>query len=249
METDLKRNDVGEARGYERVFSFVREQLVTGKLKAGDRLAPERELATRLGVSRPVVREVLRALAAIGVIEIRHGYGSVVRRPDFAEFGDLFTMMLCQQAEVVEDIMEARIAIERQAIRLACRRATPADIAVLQAALSRIAGTVRDQHAGGEADFAFHAALISAAHSPTLTSLHAAIATLLQQSHLERRARLATLADIETYLVDHHRQLLAAVISRDAEAADRLLMQHFEIGSEYQRQAAVAELEEQGIIP
>jgi len=238
MTAELTRNDEPEAKGYEKVFAFVRDQLMSGQLKAGDRLLPERELATRLGVSRPVIREVLRGLAAIGVIEIRHGSGSVVRRPGFAELGDLFTMMLVQQSEVVEDVMEARIAIERQAIRLACSRATPADLTSLRQALQRIEETVDDPQIGGAADFAFHAALIAAAHAPTLASLHAAIAVLLQRSHLQRRARITDLEGIEAYLVEHHRQLLAAVVARDADAADRLLMQHFEIGSVFQRRAA-----------
>jgi DNA-binding FadR family transcriptional regulator len=238
MTAELTRNDEPEAKGYEKVFAFVRDQLMSGQLKAGDRLLPERELATRLGVSRPVIREVLRGLAAIGVIEIRHGSGSVVRRPGFAELGDLFTMMLVQQSEVVEDVMEARIAIERQAIRLACSRATPTDLTSLRQALQRIEETVDDPQIGGAADFAFHAALIAAAHAPTLASLHAAIAVLLQRSHLQRRARITDLEGIEAYLVEHHRQLLAAVVARDADAADRLLMQHFEIGSEFQRRAA-----------
>lgn len=238
MDSGLTRDGDPEAKGYDKVFAFVREQLLAGQIKAGDRLLPERELATRLGVSRPVIREVLRALAAIGVIEIRHGYGSVVRRPDFAQLGDLFTMMFAQQAEVVEDVMEARIAIERQAIRLACSRATSGDLATLQQALRRVEETVDDPLAGGEADFAFHAALIATAHSPTLASLHAAIAVLLKRSHFERRERITSLPGIETYLVEHHRDLLAAVVARDADAADRLLVQHFQIGSEYQRRAA-----------
>ncbi|MBW4653495.1 MAG: FadR family transcriptional regulator [Kaiparowitsia implicata GSE-PSE-MK54-09C] len=238
MDSGLTRDGDPEAKGYDKVFAFVREQLLAGQIKAGDRLLPERELATRLGVSRPVIREVLRALAAIGVIEIRHGYGSVVRRPDFAQLGDLFTMMFAQQAEVVEDVMEARIAIERQAIRLACSRATSGDLATLQQALHRVEETVDDPLAGGEADFAFHAALIATAHSPTLASLHAAIAVLLKRSHFERRERITSLPGIETYLVEHHRDLLAAVVARDADAADRLLVQHFQIGSEYQRRAA-----------
>jgi len=238
MNAGLTRPDEPEARGYEKVFAFVREQLLSGQLKAGDRLLPERELATRLGVSRPVIREVLRGLAAIGVIEIRHGSGSVVRRPGFAELGDLFTMMLAQQSEVVEDVMEARIAIERQAIRLACSRATSADLRALQQALQRIEETVRDPEIGGEADFAFHAALIAAAHAPTLASLHAAIAVLLQRSHFERRERIINLDGIDAYLIQHHRQLLDAVVARDADVADRLLMQHFEIGSQFQRRAA-----------
>ena len=238
MSTELTRAEEPEAKGYEKVFAFVREQLLCGQLKAGDRLLPERELATRLGVSRPVIREVLRGLAAIGVIEIRHGSGSFVRRPGFAELGDLFTMMLAQQTEIVEDIMEARIAIERQAIRLACARATAADLLLLRQALQRIEDTVDDPAVGGDADFAFHAALISAAHAPTLASLHAAIAVLLQRSHFERRERITNLKGIDAYLIEHHRQLLDAVVARDAEKADRLLMHHFEIGSEFQRQAA-----------
>ena len=238
MTAALTRGDDTEARGYERVFAFVREQLLSGQLKAGDRLLPERELATRLGVSRPVIREVLRGLAAMGVIEIRHGSGSVVRRPGFSELGDLFTLMLAQQTEVVEDVMEARIAIERQAIRLACSRATPADIQALREALQRIEETVKDPEIGGDADFAFHATMIAAAHAPTLASLHAAIAVLLKRSHYERRERITDLEGIDQYLVEHHRELLSAVVARDADAADRLLMQHFEIGSQFQRQAA-----------
>ena len=238
MNTALTRSSEPEAKGYEKVFAFVREQLISGQLRSGDRLLPERELASQLGVSRPVIREVLRALAAIGVLEIRHGFGSVVRQPGFAELGDLFTMMLAQQAEVIEDVMEARIAIERQAIRLACLRATPADIAALRQALQRIEETVKDPEIGGDADFAFHAALIGAAHSPTLASLHAAIAVLLRRSHFERRERITSLAGIEAYLIEHHRELLAAVVDRDADRADRLLMQHFEIGSDFQRKAA-----------
>lgn len=238
MNAALTRSSEPEAKGYEKVFAFVREQLISGQLRSGDRLLPERELASQLGVSRPVIREVLRALAAIGVLEIRHGFGSVVRQPGFAELGDLFTMMLAQQAEVIEDVMEARIAIERQAIRLACLRATPADIAALRQALQRIEETVKDPEIGGDADFAFHAALIGAAHSPTLASLHAAIAVLLRRSHFERRERITSLAGIEAYLIEHHRELLAAVVDRDADRADRLLMQHFEIGSDFQRKAA-----------
>jgi GntR family transcriptional repressor for pyruvate dehydrogenase complex len=226
--------------GYERVLSFLREQLLTGKLKAGDRLLPERELALRLGVSRPVIREVLRALAAMGVIDIRHGLGSVVRRPDFSEMGDLFTLMLAQNAEVVEDVMEARIAIERQAIRLACARATATDMRRLDEAMRTIVATVDDPSAGGEADFEFHARIVEAAHSPTLSSLYAAISNLLKRSHLQRRQRISNVEGIDSYLIDHHKLVLGALVGRDAERADRLLAEHFKIGSEFARRAMIA---------
>lgn len=232
----LKDEEAAQS-GYERVFGFVREQLLSGALSTGDRLLPERELATRLGVSRPVIREVLRALAAIGVIEIRHGHGSVVRQPDFAELSELFSLMLAQNAEVVEDIMEARIAIERQAARLACQRATPADLDRLRRSLDEIAATIGDPHAGSEADFAFHSRLVEAAHSPTLSSLYAAIANLLKRSHLARRERITDMTGMEQFLIDHHRKLLGAIVDRSADAADTLLIEHFAIGADLQRRA------------
>lgn len=230
MAADLKRReDVGQ-RLYGRVFSHIREQLVDGTLGVGDRLAPERELAAILGVSRPVVREVLRAFAALGVIEIRHGYGSVVRKPEFSELGDLFAMMLAQYRDVAEDVMEARVAIERQAIRLAAQRATPADLRLLDAALARIEATIDDPDSGADADHAFHAALIAASGSPTLVSLHATISALLRQSHLRRRRDTLGIAGLPAYLVAHHRLLVDAVKARDPVLADDLLTRHFAIG-------------------
>lgn len=232
--------DEASQSGYERVLGFVREQLLSGKLKAGDRLLPEREFAARLGVSRPVIREVLRALAAMGVIDIRHGQGSVVRKPDFSEMGDLFTLMLAQNAEVVEDVMEARIAIERHAIRLACQRATAADMQRLEEAMRAIVATVNDAVAGGEADFEFHTRLVEAAHSPTLSSLYGAISNLLKRSHMQRRERISDVAGIDAYLIDHHKAVLAALVERDVERADRLLVEHFQIGRDFQRRALIA---------
>ena len=239
-ETVSITQDESPQRGYDRVLGFVREQLLAGTLRAGDRLLPERELAAKLGVSRPVIREVLRALAAMGVIDIRHGHGSVVRKPDFSEMGDLFTLMLAQSAEAVEDVMEARIAIERQAIRLACQRATAADVERLDGAMRRIIETIDDAAAGGEADFEFHTRIVEAAHSPTLSSVYAAISTLLRRSHMQRRQRITDVDGIDGYLIDHHRKILAAVVERDGAAADRLLTEHFEIGRDFQRRAMIA---------
>lgn len=235
--------DAGQRGGYERVFAFVRGQLLDGTLKAGDRLLAERQLASRLGVSRPVVREVLRTLAALGVIDIQHGHGSVVCEPSMDKLDDFFTLMLAQRADAVEDVLEARIAIERHAIRLACARATAADIDRLERAWLRIRDTVLDPVLGGEADFDFHRHIVDAAHSATLSTLYAAIASLLRQSHAERRLRIAEEGGIEVFLVDHHRLILVALIERQADKADALLAQHFEIGSSLQRRAISSELD------
>src|SRR5882757_3835011 len=105
---------VDGTKGFEKVFAFLRERLLAGALKPGDRLMPERELALQLGVSRPIVREALRALTVLGIVEIRDRVGTVVRRPDISVLNDFFTFAFAQQADLIDDVMEARIAIECQ---------------------------------------------------------------------------------------------------------------------------------------
>ncbi len=225
--------------GPERVVGFVRDQLISGRLKTGDRLLAERELAATLGVSRPVVREALRALAAIGAVEIRRGHGTVVRRPDFSMLGEFFSLALAQEPNAVDDVLQARIAIERQSVRLACERATPSDLEKLGLAFQRIVETIADPVRGGEADYAFHAVLVAAGHSPTLSIVYAAIAELLRRSHTERRELIMNVDGIADFLIDHHGLILSAVVDRDAERADALLLQHFEIGADFRRRASL----------
>src|ERR1700709_269168 len=94
------------SKGFEKVFAFLRDRLLAGSLRPGDRLIPERELAAQLGVSRPIVREALRALTVLGVVEIRDRVGTIVRRPDVSVLNDFFTFALSQQADFLDDIME-----------------------------------------------------------------------------------------------------------------------------------------------
>ncbi|MEZ2132361.1 MULTISPECIES: FadR/GntR family transcriptional regulator [unclassified Sinorhizobium] len=228
-----------EASAHGRVVAFLRDQLLSGELKAGDLLLPERELAAQLNVSRPVLREALRALAMVGAVEIRHGVGTVVKRPDVTALGDVFSFMLAHQSDVIGDIMEARKAIEHHAVRLACQRATEQDFSRLTDALGEIIETIHDPQAGGLADFRFHEAIVQASHSPTLVTIYASIAQLMMRSHLDRREKIIQVEGIEEFLVDHHRLILDALVARDRIKADELLDKHFEIGADFRRRASL----------
>ena len=71
LEAEITRAAQAEGKGFEKVFAFLRARLLAGILKPGDRLVPERELAAQLGVSRPILREALRALTMLGIVEIK----------------------------------------------------------------------------------------------------------------------------------------------------------------------------------
>jgi GntR family transcriptional repressor for pyruvate dehydrogenase complex len=234
---------VDGTKGFEKVFAFLRERLLAGSLKPGDRLMPERELASQLGVSRPIVREALRALTVLGIVEIRDRVGTVVTRPDISVLNDFFTFALAQQADLIDDVMEARIAIECQAIRLASERATATDFERLQRALSRIAETIDEADAGGVADFEFHRAVVLASRSETLMLLHNSMAALLSQSHRSRRELVTSFTSMKTYLIDDHKRIFDAIVASDPERADATLRRHFAIGDEFRRRAAIGEKE------
>lgn len=222
----------GSTSGYDKVVAYISAQLISQTLKVGDRLLPERELAARLNVSRPILREALRSLAMIGVLDIRQGSGAFVRIPDASNLGHFLTFMMAQKAGLADDIMEVRIAIERQAVRLACDRARRHDYQRLEAAFDRIVSTIDDVEQGGQADYDFHAALVEASHSPALIQIYGVVAVLLRGSHVARRRRIALTPQYRAFLIDHHGRLLRALQDRDAAEGERLLTQHFEIGAE-----------------
>lgn len=244
MSTAKRRNAIVRSTaandtGFAKVFAFLRDRLLEGEIRSGDRLIPERELAAQLGVSRPIVREALRALSVMGAVEIQSRVGTIVRQPDVSVLGDFFAYSLAQQKGVIEDVMQARIAIECQAIRLACHRATTADFESLEHALARIEATIGDPVAGGIADHEFHVALVRAAKSDTLASLYAAMAGILTRSHRDRRATVEVDAALKEYLITDHRRVFDAVVARDEEAADRVLRDHFGIGDKYRQRATI----------
>lgn len=223
----------------ERVVRHVRARLLAGELAPGQRLAPERELAAALGVSRPSLREGLRALSLLGLIDIRHGHGTFVCEPDPEILRAVTTMALAHLPDAMEDAMQARIAIECQAIRIACARVDGADVREIEARLDGIVTSLDDPVAGGIADHAFHSRIVTASRCAPLVTLYEAIADLLRPLHVERRRETVAVDGIRNYLVEAHREVFAALVQRDPDKADRQLRAHFEIGEDLRRQGQV----------
>ncbi|HET8727782.1 MAG TPA: FadR/GntR family transcriptional regulator, partial [Alphaproteobacteria bacterium] len=205
----------------DRVVDYVKARLLGGDLKPGDRLLPEREMSAALGVSRGSLREGLKALSLIGLVDIRHGQGTFVRQPDMKILRDVTTLAFAHLPSAISDAMQARIAIECQAIRLACERATDAEIDGIEGKLAILLDTLEDPVAGGLADHEFHSLIVSASHCVPLIGLYDAIVELLRPLHVERRRTTVHIAGIRDYLVEAHREVYLALLQRDPDAADR----------------------------
>ncbi|MBT2442675.1 FadR family transcriptional regulator [Streptomyces sp. ISL-36] len=119
-----------QSRTHELVLESIERQVLAGELKAGDRLPPERELAPALGVSRSALREALRVMETIGVLVANVGRGPdagarIVRNPDDA-LGRVLRLHLALGSYGVEDVLEARVVLERSSVEAAARRASHA---------------------------------------------------------------------------------------------------------------------------
>src|SRR3954449_12278325 len=125
---------IAVTRASSSIADQIRQAIVTGKLTQGSRLPPERELAEQFGVSRVTVRDALRALEAMGLLEVRVGArgGAFVTVPSGSIMGQTMSDMMMMQALSPADIVEARLVVELGTVTLACARATDEDIELMR---------------------------------------------------------------------------------------------------------------------
>ncbi len=201
------------------VVAHLGELIVRGDVAPGAALDPLR-LEKDLGVSRTVVREALRVLAAKGMVDARPKRGTIVRPRE--EWALLDADVLRWQAQnhaddaFLADLAEVRDIVEPAGARLAATRRTDADLAALRAALDGMADPDASVDAVVEADLTFHHALLAAAHNALLRQLEQVIATGLRARDL-----LVHGSGRGADSVPSHRAVFDAVTRGDADGAER----------------------------
>jgi GntR family transcriptional regulator, transcriptional repressor for pyruvate dehydrogenase complex len=213
---------------FEAVFDQLSALLSSDAFAPGDRLPSERELAAQLHVSRPMVREAMKALRMLGRVEVR-GRSTYVKGPQAPPAADAPQLVLPLAEVELLEIHEFREAVESQVAALAAERATARDAE----ALARIFALMQQEFAHDvEAFFAaerqFHRALAQAAANRLLLAAHAQIHEHeLLQPHLYPAAlHGAAVEGALEHTLDAHRKILEAVRQRDGARARRLMREH-----------------------
>lgn len=210
----------------DQVSRKILARIAAGDLKPGDQLPSQRELAQRLDVGLAVVREAIQRLEALGVLAAEHGSGTVVcamRWSALIHNPSLFELAVRQIG--VRHLWEARRLIEGQIARLAAERATPDDIAAMQAVIARADPPPLDYGQSQDLNRDFHLALARAAQNPVLEDQ---VAPLLDVRMKGAAERFDAVVAARTW--DAHRAILAAVVSGDSGAAEAAMVAHFRIG-------------------
>ena len=215
---------IKSTRIYEEIVRQVKAMIAEGRLKSGDRLPPERDLAEKFVVSRTSVREALRALESLGLVEIRAGEGTFIREVSIDALVEPLALLMASQHEATGELFEARRLLEPSLASLAAGRATPEEIQEMERILQEQAREIAAGRTGLAQDAQFHAAIGVAAHNRAITRIAHAVMDLLTQS---REESLNT-PGRPTRSHEDHRRVLAAIRARDAAAAHRAMLEHIE---------------------
>lgn len=210
-------------RAFEKICQNIRDELAAGKLRPGDKLPAERELAEQFGVGRSALREALRSLEIAGVIQLKKG----VKGGAFVQSGDPTSLTRVMQDLVhlgaisLGDLTEARLLIQSGIVRLACERASAED---LEAIRRNIDATEEASRLGRHDErrnriIEFYRLLALATHNEILTLLVDAITAILLRF-------LREVSDELPGLIAHRRRFFRYLEARDADKATRELENH-----------------------
>jgi GntR family transcriptional regulator, transcriptional repressor for pyruvate dehydrogenase complex len=210
----------------DQAYEQIRDLIFRGQLKPGEQIMPERELAQALGVSRPTVREAIKQLVTMGLLEHRQGQGTFVRSiSEQRELNPLAAMIQCH-SPTLEELLEVRMGLEGQAVSLAAQRATPEDLQVLEQALVYMLEENRAGRLGIEEDVSFHMAIAYATKNTVQAHIMKTFYDLLHYGIKENLHYLyEDPANLEM-IGQQHTEIFQAIKDRNPDAAYAAMQRH-----------------------
>ena len=213
---------VRRTRVFEGVAQQIQRLIVDGALKPGERLPPERELASRLAVSRSSVRDAIRILELTGLVVPRQGEGTVVSDLSPESVAAPIASMLVRKRALIAELLDVRKMIEPALAARAAERASPEDVERLEEILDRQAAKAARGESTVEEDGEFHYQLALSAQNAVVRS----ILDVLMQLLRETRARSLQTPGRPRRSLEGHRRILAAIRRGDARGAERAVRKH-----------------------
>ncbi|HHY99715.1 MAG TPA: FadR/GntR family transcriptional regulator [Sedimentibacter sp.] len=220
MLTELKKATIAEM-----IIDQIIEQLVLGSYKPGDQLPSERVLASNFGVSRASVREAMRALASMGLVEIRPGKGTFLVQnacPVYRE--ELSSKFLIKKREL-RDTIEARKVIEVELAKLAAIRGSEEDIDKLKSILMNMRLKIKSRKSFVKDDFNFHLTIAKMAGNSILYETILSIRQLLKMNHI----KVVKIKNMDDISYAGHQEIYEAIRDKDPEKAGDVMRKHLEM--------------------
>lgn len=208
----------------EKIVKQIRAQIERGKWKPGDKIPSERELILRFSVSRITVREAIKQLEAKGLLEVRVGEGTYVKKVDAEELVDpLITLLLTDNA--LKEVLEVRRIMEVQLAGLAAARATEKELRIMADSLKKMKQSITNDVSHLEADYEFHHAIAHASGNTLLVKMMNAIKDMLREA-IKKTIQVPG-SNIRAY--EGHKFIFNKIKERDVDGAKLAMYNHLQV--------------------
>lgn len=220
-------SDVVPFRLGDALIARITQAIHDGRLKPGDALPSEARIATSFGVSKPIAREAIRQLAAMGVVHIQQGKPTRVQALDAAPLDRFFRFAVRGSKTGLTEAVELRRVLEPPIARYSAERRSSADLERLAGILVRLEASLTDVPRWIEADLAFHASIGRASHNALVTLQLQGLEPIVREMMGRFNARGRRTAKDWRETFERHRRVALAIVAGDAEAAEAAMQAHF----------------------
>lgn len=220
-----RASEAQSVRLYEIIIKRIKDMIMEGKLKVGDKLPSERELAEMFQVSRVPVREALKIMEFMEVIQYIPGDGVYLKHIAIKDLLSKIDFMVETSSDIISDLFEARQAVELKAVELAAIRRNEADLQAMDQILLEMEADIARGGDGIQAATQFHTAISKASKNKVIARINDLLITLTEMS---RENSLKKHGQAPVALV-FHRQILNKIREQDIEAAKQLMQEHLDI--------------------
>ncbi|MEP2640375.1 FCD domain-containing protein [Roseobacter sp.] len=229
------------------VVRQIEELILRGILRPGERLPPERELAERLKVSRPSLRDAIGLLQDQGLLSARAGAGVYVADVLGSAFSPALVHLFARHDEAVLDYLSFRRDMEGLAAHRAAQLASDTDLQVVQAIFDKMEAAHSKRNPDDEAqlDAQFHMAIIEASHNVVMLHMMRSMYDLLREGVFYNRQIMFKQRATRQLLLDQHRNINSSLQARDADAARGAVETHLNYVETCLQDQAKAERNEQ----
>lgn len=215
---------VRQKKVFEEILDQIKEMLASGELVVGQKIPPETQLAEMLNVSRSSLREALRVLNVLGIIEAKTGEGTVIRHADPENLKNLLTFVAVSQGINTVELYEARRAIEVEAAGLAAVRRNEENLEKMYQALIEM-----DKSNNADSslfDYAFHREIVNSTRNSTLIMLISFISGLMGEQITDTRRQFSPYPEIMGKLQEQHWEIYKGIMDKNPEWAREKMHEH-----------------------
>ncbi|WP_315071339.1 FadR/GntR family transcriptional regulator [uncultured Clostridium sp.] len=213
---------------YDQVIEEIKSKIKSGDIKKGDRLPSEREMAESLGVSRTSVREALRALEVVGLVESRQGAGNYIKTNfDNSLFEPISVMFMLQESSPKE-MYDLRETLELQCARLSAKNIEDNELDLLTAILDRMY-IAESEEESLKLDIKFHYLIAKSSRNVLLLNVLDVISQLVDEFIQKFRMQILHAGNTKENLLEIHENIVRALKLRDESKAYNAMLEHFEL--------------------